>query len=76
MLGVLLGIEEMVLFVPVGFIFSVIFSLHFVLMLIYSIIAECSNGLPQPLDSDYLLGRINNKIFMGSMIISVICLII
>ena len=75
MLGILLGVEEMVLFVPVGFIFSVIFSLHFVLMMIYSIIAECS-GLPQPLDSDYLFGRINNKIFMGSMIISVICLII
>ena len=75
MLGALLGIEELVLFVPVGLIFVMIFILHFTLMLIYSIIAD-TYGLPQPLDSDYLFGRINNKIFMGSMIVSVICLII
>jgi len=76
MLGALLGIEEMVLFVRVGFIFSVIFVLHFVLMVIYGIIAECSNGLPHPLDTNYLLGRINDKIFMMSMLIAIICLII
>lgn len=37
--------------------------IHFMLMMFYAIIAEC-NGLPMPLDNNYLIGKINSIIMM------------
>ena len=49
--------------------------LYFFGMLVYAIYAECNNK-PMPLDNSYLIGRINEKIWIGSLSIGLICMII
>lgn len=51
----------------VGIIMITVMCLHFMLMMIYAIIAECCD-LPMPLDNRYLIGKINRIIMMILMI--------
>lgn len=70
---VLIMFSPMCAIIGLGFVsFSCLF---FMLMLFYAIFAECL-GLPMPLDDRYLFGRVNEKIFLGSMIIGTILFII
>lgn len=59
----------------VGFALIAFGCLYFFGMLVYAIYAECNNK-PMPLDNSYLIGRINEKIWIGSLSIGVICMII
>lgn len=59
----------------VGLAMIAAFCLHFVLMMVYAIVAECC-GYPMPLDDRYLIGKINNAIMyvlmIGGLIFSII----
>lgn len=59
----------------IGFIMIMGFCLHFFLMMIYAIVAECCN-YPMPLDDRYLIGKINTAIMyvlmIGGLIFSII----
>lgn len=59
----------------VGIIIITVMCLHFMLMVVYAIIAECCN-LPMPLDDSYLIGKINRIIMMTLMIGGLIFFII
>lgn len=61
------------LLVVIGIGFAFLVFIHFMLMLVYAIIADCMNW-PMPLDDDYLLGKINMIIFLGLMAFSILFL--
>ena len=64
MIAILFGIENLAICVLIGFGLIALWCAYFVLMLIYALVAEC-NGYPMPLDENYLIGKINSKIFIG-----------
>ena len=63
MLVSLFKIESLAWCPVVGIIMIAAMCLHFILMLVYAIVAECYE-LPMPLDNSYLIGRINSIIMM------------
>lgn len=75
MLAVLLKLEFLAWCPLVGLAMTATFCLHFVLMIIYAIVAECC-GYPMPLDDRYLIGKINNAIMyvliIGGLIFTII----
>ena len=74
MIATLFGIESLAVCVLVGFGLIGIWCAYFMLMLIYALVAEC-NGLPMPLDENYLIGRINMKLFLGLGIIALVLVV-
>lgn len=63
----LFEIENLAWCPVVGIIMIVAMCLHFMLMIGYAIVAECSD-LPMPLDDRYLIGKINSVIMMTLMV--------
>ena len=75
MLVSLFDIESLAWCPVVGIIMITAMCLHFMLMLVYAIVAECCE-LPMPLDDSYLIGKINNIIMMTLMMGGLIFFII
>lgn len=75
MIATLLGIESLAICVLIGFMLIGVLCVHFTLMLIYALVAEC-NGLPMPLDENHLIGKINIRLFLGLGILAVVLVII
>lgn len=75
MLAVLFELEFLAWCPIIGIAMIATFCLHFVLMIIYAIVAECC-GYPMPLDDRYLIGKINTVItyvlIIGGLIFSII----
>lgn len=59
----------------IGLVCIALSCFYFFGMLIYSLIAD-EKGLPQPLNDDYLIGKINIRIWLGLAILGVIFMII
>ena len=75
MIAILFGIESLAVCVLIGFALIGIWFTYFLLMLSYALVAECSD-LPMPLDENYLIGRINSKLFLGLGIIALVLVVI
>ena len=75
MLVALFKLEDLAWCPMIGLAMVAAFCLHFFLMLVYAIIAECYD-YPMPLDDRYLIGKINNVIMYVLLIGSLILLII
>lgn len=71
----LFEIESLAWCPVVGIIMIAAMCLHFMLMIAYAIVAECCD-LPMPLDTRYLVGKINSTITMVLMIGGLIFFII
>ena len=68
--------NPILMFCPaIGLVCIVLFCLYFFGMMVYSLIAD-EKGLPQPLNDDYLIGKINIRIWLGLAILGVIFMII
>ena len=59
----------------IGLVCIALFCFYFFGMLIYSLIAN-EKGWPEPLDDDYLIGKINIRVWLGLGILGVIFMII
>lgn len=75
MIVVIFKISSLEIVPAIGFALIAFSCLYFFGMLVYAIYAECNNK-PMPLDNSYLIGRINEKIWIGSLSIGLICMII
>ena len=75
MIATVFGIESLAVCVLAGFVLIGIWCAHFMLMLIYALVAEC-NGLPMPLDENYLIGKINTRLFLGLGILALVLVVI
>lgn len=75
MFVVLFEIESLAWCPIVGIIMIAAMCLHFMLIMVYAIIAECGD-LPMPLDTRYLVGKINAVILMILMVGGLIFFII
>ena len=75
MIATLFGIESLAVCVLIGFILIGVWCAYFTLMLIYAIVAEC-NDYPMPLDENYLIGKINIKLFLGIGILALVLVVI
>lgn len=71
----LFEIESLAWCPVVGIIMIAAMCLYFMLMVAYAIVAECCS-LPMPLDTKYLIGKINRVITMILMIGGLIFFII
>ena len=71
----LFEIESLTWCPVVGIIMIAVMCLYFMLMMTYAIIAECCS-LPMPLDTKYLVGKVNSVITMVLMIGGLIFFII
>ena len=67
MIAVLFKLEFLAWCPIVGFAMITAACLHFFLMMIYALVAECCD-YPMPLDDKYLIGKINNAIMYVLMI--------
>ena len=75
MIATLFGIESLAVCVLVGFVLIAVWCAYFTLMLIYALVAEC-NELPMPLDENYLIGKINTRLFLGLGILALVLIVI
>ena len=75
MIETLFGLENLAICVLVGFGLIALWCVYFFAMMAYAIVAEC-NGLPMPLDENYLIGKINTKLWLGMAIVALALIII